>query len=48
MFEPHRPNFENYTTYKDAKTFFGISTGFRYKKKKWKRVLRPFLELKTK
>ena len=36
MFEPHPPNFENYTTYKDVqmmlKHFFNISTGFRCKK----------------
>ena len=36
MFEPHPPNFEIYTTFKDVqmmlKHFFDISTGFRSKK----------------
>ena len=39
---------KNYTTFKDVqkvlKHFFDISTGFRYKKK-WKRVLRPSIEM---
>jgi hypothetical protein len=34
IFEPHPPNFEIYTTFKDVqmilKSFFDISTGFRF------------------
>ena len=36
VFEPHPPNFEIFTTFKDVqmmlKQFFDISTGFRFKK----------------
>ena len=39
MFEPHPPNSENYTTFKDVqmklKQFFDISTDFRFRKMQW-------------